>query len=691
MICAHPGSPTVKTWPTFSGLLAVWAVCAAAAGAAEPLPADLFFKPASLQEVLLSPSGKRMAVSTPGANGRLGVFVIDLQASDFKATRAVLFSDKDVPSFQWVDDERLVLSVTDLQAGLGEWQAPGLYAVHYDGAEFVHLVETRTRPLVTGTDRIKTLPWNHMLLHVPVASEARGGASADEVIIGELDYRQRELHQIAPMWLNTRNGRTRPLAVDGPPCPVHAWWFSPQGTPRAALCREKGRESLHWHQAAGSGTAGTWKPISEGPLDQLGIVPLWVGDGDRLYVRHHAGPASEAVVAPFDFATGQPGDTLVNAPGFDFSGRLIGDRDGRRLLGVRISTDAEQTVWFDASHKAAQQRADDALPGRVNRIQCRRCGADDAVMLARSYSDQDPGHLLLWRQADDGGKGRWQRVGQVRPDIQPAQMARTDLERIRARDGRDLPVWLTRHATARQPQPAVVLVHGGPWVRGRHWDWQALPQFLASRGYLVIEPEFRGSDGYGQAHLRAGFKQWGQAMQDDLADALLWAQKKGLASDAACIIGGSYGGYATLMGLVRHPELYRCGSAWVAATDPFLYLEGAWWMWDDISASGRRYSLPQMVGDVDKDREMLRANSPVEQAARIQRPLQLVWGSEDQRVPITHGRRLREAMQKAGLQPEWVVYDGEAHGWRKPENQIDFARRLEAFLARHLGAAPARP
>jgi len=685
----------VKTWYTVSGLLAAWAVCAAAAGAAEPpLPADIFFKPASLQEVLLSPSGKRMAVSTPGANGRLGVFVIDLQGSNFKATRAVLFSDADVPSFQWVDDERLVFSVTDLRAGLGEWQAPGLYAVRHDGAEFVHLVETRGRPLVTGADRIKTLPWNHTLLHVPVASEDRDGARANEVIIGELRYDLEDLRDITPLWLNTRTGKTRPVAMAGQPCPVHAWWFNPQGTPRAALCREKGRETLHWHQAAASaqaGTAGTWKPIAEGPLYQLGLQPLWVGDGDRLYVTHHAGPAGESVVAPFDFAKGKPGDTLVNAPGFDFSGWLIGDRDGQRLLGVRISTDAEQTVWFDAGYKAAQQRADDALPGRVNRIQCRRCGTDDAVMLVRSYSDQDPGQLLLWRQADDGGKGRWQRVGQVRPDIQPAQMARTDLERIRARDGRDLPVWLTRSATARQPLPAVVLVHGGPWVRGRHWDWQALPQFLASRGYLVIEPEFRGSDGYGQAHLRAGFKQWGQAMQDDLADALLWARQRGLASDAACIIGGSYGGYATLMGLVRHPELYRCGSAWVAVTDPFLYLDGAWWVQDDISASGRRYSLPQMVGDVDKDREMLRANSPLEQAARIQRPLQLVWGSEDLRVPITHGRRLREAMQKAGLQPDWLVYDGEAHGWRKPENQVDFARRLEAFLARHLGAAAARP
>ena len=313
-------------------------------------------------------------------------------------------------------------------------------------------------------------------------------------------------------------------------------------------------------------------------------------------------------------------------------------------------------------------------------------------MLVRSFSDRDPGRLFLWRQADNEGKGRWQAVGMVRADIQPEQMAATDLHRIKARDGQDLPVWITRPATTDQALPAVVLVHGGPWVRGRRWDWQGMPQFLATRGYTVIEPEFRGSDGYGQAHLLAGFRQWGQAMQDDVADALLWARRQGLANDAACIVGGSYGGYSTLMGLIRHPDLYRCGSAWVAVADPFLFLEGSWWVRDDISASGRRYGLPQMVGDPDKDRDMLLANSPLARAAEIRKPLQLIWGSEDRRVPIQHGKRLREAMQKAGQEPEWIVFEGEAHGWRKPEHQIGFARKLEAFLARHLGGeASARP
>ena len=685
----------VRRWTARLGraLCALAAVVAAAAGwadtkAAQALPpAELFFKPEAIQEVVLSPSGKRLAMSRPGSNGRVGVFVVDLQGQDFKATRAILFDDGDVRSFSWVDDERLVFTVTDLKAGLGEAyrQAPGLYAVRHDGEEFTMLVDIRNRPRFANEQRIKTLPWNHTLLHVPVPSEERGGARANEVIVGEMSFSGNELISLAPMWLNTRTGRTRSLEVGRLPCLATKWWFSARGEPRAARCADGGRESLYWYQASRDGQhMGAWKRIAEGPVHDPGIRPLWVGEGDTLFVEHPAGPAGEAVVAPFDFEKNAPGEALVIAPGFDFSGALIGDRDGRQLLGARLSIDAETTVWFDGRYKATQQRVDAALPRRVNRIQCRRCGSADAVVLVRSYSDRDPGELLLFRQADNEGKGRWLRVGRVRPDIQAEQMAFTTLHRIQARDGRDLPVWVTQPAAAGRALPAVVLVHGGPWVRGRHWHWEAIPQFLASRGWLVIEPEFRGSAGYGQAHLRAGFRQWGQAMQDDVADALVWARRQGLATDSACIVGGSYGGYSTLMGLIRHPELYRCGSAWVAVTDPFLFLEGSWWVADDVSSQGRRFSLPQMVGDAEKDREMLRAHSPVAQAARIQRPVQLVWGGEDLRVPIAHGKRLRDAMQQTGQPPEWIVYDDEAHGIRKTENMVDFARKLENFLARHL-------
>jgi dipeptidyl aminopeptidase/acylaminoacyl peptidase len=221
-------------------------------------------------------------------------------------------------------------------------------------------------------------------------------------------------------------------------------------------------------------------------------------------------------------------------------------------------------------------------------------------------------------------------------------------------------------------------------VRGKRWEWAAMAQFLASRGYLVIEPEFRGSKGYGHAHYEAGWKQFGQAMQNDVADALLWAQQQGMASSKACIAGASYGGYSSLMGLVRHPELYRCAIAWVAVTDLALYVGGSWAVHDDIGGASRRHLLPTLVGHPVDDRELLEANSPIHLAAQIKAPLLLAFGESDKRVPLAHGRRMRDALEAAGRPPQYVVYTGEGHGFSRLSNQLDFAARIERFLAEHL-------
>jgi dipeptidyl aminopeptidase/acylaminoacyl peptidase len=174
-------------------------------------------------------------------------------------------------------------------------------------------------------------------------------------------------------------------------------------------------------------------------------------------------------------------------------------------------------------------------------------------------------------------------------------------------------------------------------------------------------------------------------MQDDVADALKWAQQQGLANDKACIAGASYGGYSTLMGLVKDPQLYRCGVAWVALADLKLYLSGSWWIADDISGAARSYTMPEMVGDATRDAAMIEANSPVNLAARIKAPVLLAFGEADQRVPLAHGKRMRDALQAVGNAPEWVSYPGEGHGFAILANRVDFAQRMEAFLAKHLG------
>jgi dipeptidyl aminopeptidase/acylaminoacyl peptidase len=233
----------------------------------------------------------------------------------------------------------------------------------------------------------------------------------------------------------------------------------------------------------------------------------------------------------------------------------------------------------------------------------------------------------------------------------------------------------------------VVLVHGGPYVRGAHYGWNDETQFLASRGYLVLQPEFRGSTGYGKKHFEAGLKQWGLKMQDDIADATKWAIAQGYADPKRiCIAGASYGGYATLMGLVNDPELYQCGINWVGVTDINLMYNGHWRFADDLGESWKKYGMPEMIGDQIKDAEQLKATSPLEQAARIKRPVLLAYGAADERVPLIHGLAFRDALVQTNKQVEWIQYDEEGHGWLLQKNNIDFWTRVEKFLDKHIGA-----
>lgn len=656
-----------------------WAVSAQPAPAASApitLPIEHFFQRPSVLSAKLSPSGNKIAITTSRGDTRVGLIVIDLTGGSPKALRAATFSDSDITQFDWVSDDRLVFSVVDLQEGSGDdtRYASGLFAVNPDGSSLRRLVSREGRSdSVDG----RMLTWNHTLLAVPQQQE---GVRPDEIVIGEMYFDHKQIKSITPKWLNVRTGRTRFMEAD-PPDGAIDWMFDSKGDPRVAYSRTGGKSATYWRGPSDQ----QWRQLTQDKLLEAKFSPEAVDDAGNLYVTQNDAQTGFSVLSRFDFDTGKPSTTpLLITPGFDFTGSMVMDRAGTRALGVRVNTDAEDTIWFDEGMKRAQAMVDAQLPGRVNRISCRRCGANDMVLLVRSFSDRDPGNLYHYEAANK----RWNLVSNVQDDIDPRRMGRVAMHRIKARDGRDLPVWLTQPAgfKAGQPVPAVVLVHGGPWVRIGFWEWEPMEQFLASRGYLVISPEFRGSTGYGDDHYRAGWKQWGQAMQNDVADALLWAQKQGLASDRACIAGASYGGYSTLMGLIRHPDLYKCGVAWVAVTDPKLYLDGAWGVIDDIDNSSRRYALPQLVGDLEKDAEMLTANSPLVRAAEIKAPLLLAFGESDRRVPLAHGERLRAALIKARRPPEWVTYPNEAHSWRQVSTQVDFARRMEKFLGQHLKA-----
>jgi dienelactone hydrolase len=631
--------------------LALFAPAASSLAADETqVPVEAFYRHPDIDSAALSPSGARVAVLTGVGAPRVRLAVFDLQ--DKAPPRVVAqFSDADINNFYWVNDRVLVLGLADLSAGGGEQEQRGLWGARADGG---------------GVWRIL----DRMLLSVPI-----GGGN--EIIVGRVARHVGEPIAVYPSRLDLTTGQQHSLAVDAPDYAL-GWIFEPKGEPRVVLATHEGQTRIYW-RAPGR---DAWTEIAKFDALNMAFAPRFVDATGQLYVTSAEGAERYAVLKRFDFVSGKPeSDAFVKTPGFDFWGALIAPEGvAAATLGIRVTTDAETTVWLDERMKKIQQDVDARLPGHINRLSCRKCGSDDIVVLVFTYSDQDPGQFFVYRPS----KNDWRSVGRIRPDIDPKRMATLDLHRIHARDGLELPVWVTRPPGDRtSARPAVVLVHGGPWIRGEYWHWSGDAQFLASRGYVVIEPEFRGSTGYGTRHFRAGWKQWGRAMQDDVDDALDWAVGQGwVDAKRVCIAGASYGGYATLMGLIRTPERYRCGVAWAAVTDLRLPFEWSWG--SDVSEEARLYSSPVLIGDPKQDAAALAEVSPFEQAARIKTPLLLAFGAKDRRVPLDYGTKLRAALRAAGQEPEWVLYEDEGHGWLKPANKIDFARRVEAFLAKYL-------
>ncbi|OYU99548.1 MAG: dipeptidyl aminopeptidase [Burkholderiales bacterium PBB5] len=646
----------------------------AAASAPPALPAvESFYREADMSDAKLSPDGKRMAVLIP-VGGRKALAVVGLEPG-VKSVVAAQYTDADIHHFHWVNGERLVYDLIDFSRGGGDQKGyNGLFSVGVDGTGARMLIKTQW----DGTERRpglrEPLDPQHDLLAVP-------GGNGSTVVVGRPSFDgARDLIEIVPMRLHVDTQRLESLGV-AMPKGVTQWLFDPKGEPRVGVATKAGRATVYWRAP---GESSSWQVIGEFDSNAWAFVPRQVDGTGRLFVKH----GDELKL--FDFAKGRPAEgALVETPGFDFSGELVYDTlagPTAPVLGVRVTTDAETTRWLDPHMQALQQAVDKRLPNGVNRISCSRCESPDAVVLVQSWSDQDPGRYWIHRPA----KNEWQLVGAMRKDIQPQRMATLDMHRFKARDGLELPVWVTlpngpAPAAGQAParRPAGLRVHGGPNVRGVHWTWHGEAQFLASRGYVVIEPEFRGSTGYGWKLFRAGWRQWGQAMQDDLADAMDWAVQQGwVDKDRVCIAGASYGGYAALMGPIRHPGRYRCAVAWAAVTDQQLLFGLA--TRSDLSEEARNYDLRELIGDPVKDAGMFNEFSPLPQAARLKAPLLLAHGREDKRVPVAHALRLRDALTKAGNPPEWVLYDDEGHGWVRPANRYDFARKMEAFLAKQL-------
>ena len=652
-------------------------VQAAPAASAAQIPVQDFFRLPSAKSPRLSPSGKKLALLIPTENGRFALAVADI-SNPTRFVGIARFDDADVDSFGWINDDRLWFDAIDFQAEGGDQLGNGLFAVNADGSNYLKLISRRTdRKLGFGVDS-NVLPGNrNAFMGIP-------NDGSDDVYVQHYEWVAEDVPPDTKlMRLNSKTRDLKSLIPVGSPDGVNTWLLDRNREARVAISGDrKNKVMVHWRDPA----TNQWKQLtSYDSIDPQvnSFTPIAVDTDGKLLITA-IDPATKqgartSAVFRYDPETGKVSDKpLVSVKGYDFDGHVQFDPDSKKLIGITYESDAQGAIWFDPALKADQEAVDKLLPGTVNTLSCNRCsGARHLVVHA--YSDRQSPVYFLYERAS----GKLTLIAASRPWLDSAKMAEQDFVRIKARDGMEFPALITR-PQGKGPFPTVVYVHGGPYVRGEEWGFKSDTQFLASRGYLVIQPEYRGSTGYGDTLFRAGWKQWGLKMQDDITDATKWAIDQGLADPKRiAIAGASYGGYATMMGLVKEPELYKAGINWVGVTDIGLMYEIGWG--DFMGGKWMRYGMPRMIGDQTKDAEQLRATSPLKQAARIKQPVLMAYGVEDTRVPLPHGTKMRDALKATGnTNVEWVAYEGEGHGWMLLKNKVDFWTRVENFLGKNV-------
>ncbi|SEK92623.1 S9 family peptidase [Streptacidiphilus jiangxiensis] len=368
-----------------------------------------------------------------------------------------------------------------------------------------------------------------------------------------------------------------------------------------------------------------------------------------------------------------PGEVLYADPEFDVVG--VGfEPGGRRPQFVQVRRERGETEVLDPALAEDFALLDAHAPGDLTVL-----GRDDAdrYWLVQYNSDRAPAAYCVYDRVGRTVEFLFSHL----PELEGYRLAPMEPFSFRARDGLTVRGYLSFPPGAeRRALPVVVCVHGGPWTRDV-WGYRAEPQWLANRGYLCVQVNFRGSTGYGKRFVNAGDRQWGAAMQDDLHDAVAHLVASGLADpDRVAIHGGSYGGYAALAGVAFTPDAFRCAVAVAAPSDLRSFITSVPATWGPL-----RGTLHRRIGDPVVDAELLRERSPLASVDRIRVPLLVAHGANDPRVRQEEAEQLVAALERNGVPHEYLLFRDEGHGFVRPRNRLAFYAAAERFLAEHLG------
>jgi dipeptidyl aminopeptidase/acylaminoacyl peptidase len=626
-----------------------------------------FVKKPTYSSARISPNGDYLAMSVE--RGEQDVLVV-MDAKTLKPLKVnQLPNNKSIGAFYWAGPSRLIFTASQKIGSFaqpfstGEW-----FAVDANGDKPRTLLEYGTQG---ATGKSKQVSYSESFRLLETTPE-----NNDDIIMQVTAGISAEKFSTEVVSIDTYSGRRKVLAkAPKENCSIT---LDAKNEPRFAICTESKADDGSYEEHSElykRANDGVWTLVNKSKSSGQRISVYGTSIDGKIY----AIADDRKKPAAFGYLNQDTGafELKFQDPVAEISSYIVSS-DRSTVLGLVTEAGGPKVHMLDEESADAQLylSLSDAFPKQF--VNFSGATLNGKQILFSVSSDQNPGELYLFDR--DTGKARF--LLRNRQWLAPEKMAEVKPVKIKSRDGIDLYGYLTipNGKSLKSNLPLIINPHGGPIGPRDNWGFNFESQLFASRGYMVLQLNFRGSGGYGQAFQDMGHRQWGGKMQDDLTDATLWAIKEGHADPKRiCIYGASYGGYAALMGVAKEQSLYQCAVGYVGIYDlAMMYTKG------DIHErdSGRRY-LQRTIG---KDSYVLRALSPAEQASKIKVPVFLAAGARDVRAPPEHTEAMRDALIKAGNPPDEVIIQaGEMHGFYDEKNNLNLYTKMLAFFDKYIG------
>lgn len=630
--------------PALAQTTATASAATAVTPSAASIPLRDFFRSPERAYFRLSKSGKFLSFMQPalgddGKSKRMNLFIQPFDGKKLigEPRQLTRESARDIGNYFWKGDDTL------------------LYVKDFGGDENFHVVAVDVK---TGT--VKDLTPGESL-RSNLVNELRD--DPEHLLIS---HNQRDKRVFDVIRVNVKTGEQTVVAQN--PGNIVGWSTDHAGRVRMGTTSDGVNTTLVYRDAEDQ----PFKPLISTDFRTAVAPALFDFDNKKFYAVSNRGRDKSALVL-IDPAKPDEEKVVFDHPEVDVSGASY-SRLRKVLTAASYVTSKAEEHFFDAQSRELMTRLRGKLPGYEINLQS--VTDDEQRYIVAAHNDRSPGARYVY----DRGTDALVKLGDIAPWLPEQKMATIQPISYQSRDGLTINGYLTvPQGTQAKNLPCIVNPHGGPWARDV-WGFNPEVQFLASRGYCVLQMNFRGSTGYGRAFWEKSFNQWGLAMQDDVTDGAQWLIKQGIADPKRIgIYGGSYGGYATLSGITKTPELYAAAVDYVGVSNLTTFMNSIPPYWKPMLDK-----LHAMVGHPEKDKERLEATSPALNADKIKTPLFVAQGAKDPRVVKSESDQMVEALKKRGVAVQYMVKDNEGHGFQNEENRFEFYEAMEKFLGEHL-------